>query len=139
MMRQLMKTFFKGKILFVIGLLLFVGCNNSSNEPEPPEQFEPLDHQFSLLHRMQGRWIDQKNDEAILEVNGTSLITEFQGDVMKQQEIIVVKDFPKNCIGHPNEDGLGFFITQTDEGSFCYQVLSLNEKGIHYEAVGLLE
>jgi len=88
---------------------------------------------------MQGRWIDQKNEEAILEFNGVTMISEFQGEVMRTQEIIVVKDFPKNCNGQPNDEGLGFFITQTDDGPFCYQVLNLDEKGIRYEAVGLLK
>jgi len=127
--------------LTVLVLLIssMVSCSSPETPAENQQQLAPLNHRFSLLHRMQGRWIDQKNDEAILEVNGTTLISEYQGDVMKTQEIIVVKDFPKNCSGQPNEEGLGFFITQTDDGPFCYQVLALDENGIRYEAVGLLE
>ncbi len=139
MIRSLTFRFFLGKTLMVIGLILLGSCNKPTPPTQKNEILKPLDYHFSLLHRMQGRWIDQRNDEAILEVNGTSLISEFQGEVMRKQEIIVVKDFPNNCNGQPNKDGLGFFITQTDDGPFCYQVIELSEKGIRYEAVGLLE
>ena len=126
-------------------LLLFVLFHfNSCSEPKVIDKNVALspvsiDSDIGLLHEMQGRWIDFKNDEAILEVNGIHLISEYQGDVMNIQEIIVAKEFPENCQGVPNEGGIGFFITKTDEGPFCYQILELNENRIRYEAVGLID
>ncbi len=133
-------TLFQVKLLLLLGIpLLFQFCGNSKSVEEQSKSPVAIDSDIGLLHEMQGRWIDYKNDEAILEINGIHLISEYQGDVMNIQEIIVAKNFPKNCNGTPNEGGLGFFITKTDEGPFCYQILELNKDRIRYEAVGLID
>ena len=86
---------------------------------------------------MQGRWLDVKNEESVIEVNGENFWSIFQDEVMKIHRLEVFDKMPTICKGKPSKNGLGFFITWGKDGSsYCYQLLSLDHGKMNYEALG---
>jgi len=124
------------------GLLVSSSCTAPSAAPNKKIEsvkIEPvkIESDLTLLHQMQGRWQDVKNDESVIEVNGEKFLSIYQDEVMKVHQLEVFEDFPKKCQGKPSKGGLGFFITSDAEGfSYCYQLISLDHGKMHYEALG---
>ncbi len=126
-------------VLFLI-LLISTACNAPSAAPTKNMNVVKIESGLTLLHRMQGRWLDVKNDESVIEVNGERFLSIYQDEVMKVHQLEVFEEFPAQCEGNPSPGGLGFFITWGADGSsYCYQLLSLNHGRMHYEALGPVE
>lgn len=132
---QQLSTFFY--LLFLCLLLGTIACNTPTAAPVKKVDPVKIDSDITLLHHMQGRWMDVRNEESVIEVNGDKFWSIYQDDVMKIHRLEVFEDFPKYCTGNPSEKGMGYFVTIDQDGSsYCYQLISLEAGKMHYEALG---
>ncbi|NNE28287.1 MAG: hypothetical protein HKN16_01535 [Saprospiraceae bacterium] len=91
------------------------------------------------MQKIQGRWLDHRESEAVIEVIGKRMLWVFQEDVMAERRIEVFDHYPKICVGKSTAKGEGFFVAYDSTGGYCYQILRLQDNVFDYVPVGAVK
>jgi len=120
------------------GFLLVVGCGAEA-KPEIKAKEKKVvvpESEFTLLHKIQGRWQDNSTPEAVIEVVGKKMLWVYQEVVLSEKEIEAHEELPTICHGAPAPGGMGFFIAYQNNKGYCYQIMTIKDNIFDYRPLG---